>query len=357
MTERKRRRLKLFAVEPAEQPAVKVSGVGDLLRGQRERLGWSIADVAANLKIRRVMIEAIERGRFRDLPGLAYALGFVKAYAELLGLDSGEIVKRFRAEATGIEEHRELNFPQPLGESRLPGGFAISAALLAAVVAYGVWYATSFTHDGPPQRVTVVPDRLAALAVPAHEPYAPPPSVPSPAPSVTVDSPSATAPVTTPPASTPVPPVASPAAPVAPAPQIAAVPPSAPIPAVPADPNAPKVYGDVAAVDVRIVIRAQADAWVQVKDAATGNVVFMRIMKAGESYKAPNRPGLLLTAGNAGSLEIRVDGKPAPAIAKGNMIRRDVALDGDRLLAGTAVPDQARPASTTPPAPPPPSGG
>ena len=348
MTERKRRRLRLFAVQAAEPEAAapKVSGVGDLLRAQRERLGWSVPDVAANLKIRRVMIEAIERGRFRDLPGLAYALGFVRAYAELLGLDSGEIVKRFRAEATGIEEHRELNFPQPLGESRLPGGFAISAAMLAAVIAYGVWYATSFTNDGVPQRVTAVPDRLAALAVPAHDPT-PPPTVPAPAPSIAADSSQVVVPVA------PAPPVASPVVPPTPPrePIIAALPP----PAAPAEPTTGKVYGETASPDVRIVIRVQADAWVQVKDPA-GNILFDRVLKPGEAYKAPNRPGLLLRAGNAGALEIKVDGKPAPAIAKGNTIRRDVALDGDRLLAGTAVPDQARPAVTTPP-PPPGSGG
>lgn len=351
MTERKRRRLKLFAVQAAEPAAApKVSGVGDLLRAQRERLGWSVPDVAANLKIRRVMIEAIERGRFRDLPGLAYALGFVRAYAELLGLDSGEIVKRFRAEATGIEEHRELNFPQPLGESRLPGGFAISAAMLAAVVAYGVWYATSFTNDGVPQRVTAVPDRLAALAVPAYDPPAPPPTVPTPAPPIVADNSPAVAPA-------PAVPQAAIPAPLPPRePLIAAVPPRAVEPAAPpVDQSAGKVYGEVSSPDVRVVIRAQADAWVQVKDPA-GNVLFDRVLKPGETYKAPNRPGLLLRAGNAGSLEIKVDGKVAPAIAKGNTIRRDVALDGDRLLAGTAVPDQARPAVTAPP-PPPGSGG
>jgi cytoskeleton protein RodZ len=352
MTERKRRRLRLFAVaaEP-ETPAVKVSGVGEMLRGQRERLGWSIPDVAANLKIRRVMIDAIERGRFRELPGLAYAVGFVRAYAELLGLDSAEIVRRFRAEATGIEERRELNFPQPLGESRLPGGVAISVAVLAAVVAYGFWYATSFTNDGASTRVTPVPDRLAALAVQAPEP--PPPSVPTPAPNVSVESPAAM--TATGPASTPATPTPAQIAPPAP-PQVAAVPPRAvePPPAL-VDPAAPRVHGDTTSPDVRIVIKANAEAWVQVKDGA-GAVIFSRVMKLGETYRvSPSRSGLLLTAGNAGSVEIAVDGRTVPPIAKGNMIRRDVMLDPIRLLAGTAVPD--RPAATTPPPPPPPSGG
>jgi cytoskeleton protein RodZ len=61
--------------------------VGDVLRGERERRGLSLDDVAANLRIRRALIDAIEDGRFKELPGAPYAVGFVKAYAEFLELD------------------------------------------------------------------------------------------------------------------------------------------------------------------------------------------------------------------------------------------------------------------------------
>jgi cytoskeleton protein RodZ len=51
----------------------------------------------------------------------------------------------------------------------------------------------------------------------------------------------------------------------------------------------------------------------------------------------PNAPGLTLRTGKAGALEIAVDGKTAPSIGDGFMARRDVLLDPDALLAGTAV--------------------
>src|SRR5437660_1050555 len=58
--------------------------VGAELREARERLGWSLSDVAANLRIRYVYLLALEEGRVSDLPGMAYAVGFLRAYAKLL---------------------------------------------------------------------------------------------------------------------------------------------------------------------------------------------------------------------------------------------------------------------------------
>ena len=51
--------------------------VGAELRETRERLGWSLADVAGNLRIRYVYLSALEEGRVADLPGIAYAVGFL----------------------------------------------------------------------------------------------------------------------------------------------------------------------------------------------------------------------------------------------------------------------------------------
>jgi len=55
-------------------------------------------DVAAELRIRESYLDAIERGELEALPGPAYQLGFVRAYARILGLDGDEILRRFRAE-------------------------------------------------------------------------------------------------------------------------------------------------------------------------------------------------------------------------------------------------------------------
>ncbi|MGB8275062.1 MAG: DUF4115 domain-containing protein, partial [Alphaproteobacteria bacterium] len=88
--------------------------------------------------------------------------------------------------------------------------------------------------------------------------------------------------------------------------------------------------------NARIVIRANADSWVQVRDGQ-GQLVLTRMLRAGDSYRVPNQPGLSLLTGNAGALEIFVDGHKVPPIGPGGAIRRDVALDADRLLNGTAI--------------------
>ena len=88
--------------------------------------------------------------------------------------------------------------------------------------------------------------------------------------------------------------------------------------------------------NARIVIRANADSWVQVRDN-DGELILTRMLRSGDSYRVPNKAGLTLLTGNAGALEIYVDGRKAPALGPGGAIRRDVSLDADRLLAGTAA--------------------
>jgi cytoskeleton protein RodZ len=47
----------------------------------------------------------------------------------------------------------------------------------------------------------------------------------------------------------------------------------------------------------------------------------------------PNRPDVELWTGNAGGLEIIVDGVPVAALAGGRLVRRHVSLDPERLRA------------------------
>jgi cytoskeleton protein RodZ len=61
-----------------------------------------------------------------------------------------------------------------------------------------------------------------------------------------------------------------------------------------------------------------------------------RLMQPGDTYTVPDRPGLKLLTGNAGALEIRVDGETMPAIGPIGAVRRDIALDIERLKNGTA---------------------
>jgi cytoskeleton protein RodZ len=68
--------------------------VGEELARARETLGLSLADVAQQLKFATRQIEALEQGRFDELPTGTFARGMVRAYARLLRLDPEPLVER-----------------------------------------------------------------------------------------------------------------------------------------------------------------------------------------------------------------------------------------------------------------------
>jgi cytoskeleton protein RodZ len=138
-----------------------VDHVGAFLREARETTGRSVADVAQILRIRRIYLEAIEDGRFDELPGAAYAVGFVRTYANHLRLDVPEVVARFKEEASGIQAPQELDFPTPVPEGRFPGGIVVTLSLLVAAGVFGGWY---WYQDQNAVEVAAVPPPPAGVA-------------------------------------------------------------------------------------------------------------------------------------------------------------------------------------------------
>jgi cytoskeleton protein RodZ len=278
---------------------------GAMLRQQREALGLDLTDVAATLRIKPAYLEALEAGRPDELPGAVYAIGFIRAYADHLGLSTGQMLRLFKQQSTLFAAKPALAFPIALGARSMPSGGMLLVALILAVCGYGGWFYVS-TGDGPrPERVAQIPLEL----LPYREPSRTPPAVSRPAEEAQAA-----------PRSQAVPSGGS-ERPAAAGAAMAAVPAAT-------DP-APSPPGEV-------VIRATADSWIQIRDARQ-SVLLTRVLKAGESCRAPARPGLSMRTGNAGGLEITVDGVPAPPIGGRGMVRRDVALDGRALLAGSAV--------------------
>ena len=97
----------------------------------------------------------------------------------------------------------------------------------------------------------------------------------------------------------------------------------------------PKVYGRTN-LDARVIITAVDDSWVQIQ-GPDNELLLTRILHAGDSYRVPDRPGLFMVTGNAGGLEVKVDDAVAPSLGPLGVVLRNVALDPDRLLAGTAA--------------------
>lgn len=72
--------------------------VGQRLKERRLKKGLTVEQVSQGTKIRPVYINAIERGEYHKLPSAAYVQGFVRNYAEFLGMPSRETLALFRRE-------------------------------------------------------------------------------------------------------------------------------------------------------------------------------------------------------------------------------------------------------------------
>ena len=121
-------------------------------------------DIATALRIRLQYLEALEAGRINDLPGNAYALGYLRTYAVALGLDPNEVARRIKAEVAAVNEKTRLAFPVPVPERGVPAGAVVLLGVLLAVGAYAGWYRLSGEGRLPAETSTQVPLRLASLA-------------------------------------------------------------------------------------------------------------------------------------------------------------------------------------------------
>ena len=356
-------------------------GVAALLRETRIKQGRDIAVVATTLRIRQPYLQAIEDGRYQDLPGSTYAVGFVRGYAEFLGLDGPEIVRRFKQENNDLAGRAELVFPSATSGGGIPTGALLGLAVVGALVAYGAWYFLQDRNETVAEAVPPLPDRLAAMLHkpvdatndnPAPAQATPERASPSSANPAAQDTLTQQSMASTPPA--PVgepapqpPPAAQPVPEPAPVPSAAAPEPAKPVKqarkteapkvetpaapttdtaAAPAGDNptagtanadgsttpaadAPKAEKVVWKTSKRVRLKATADCWVKIRDAE-GKVVLSRLLHAGDSFAPPGNAGLTMTVGNAGALVVALDGRDLPALGAEGMVKK-VALDPEKL--------------------------
>lgn len=388
--------------QPTVTPSASPQSVGATLRAARGKTGKSLAEVAALLRIRQPYLLALEEGRHKDLPGGAYAIGFLRTYADFLALDGEEMVRRFRAEASGdLNSRSELVFPSPVSEGRIPGGAVLFVGLLVAGLAYGAWYLLSSRDSSVAEMVPALPERLTSVlnrpanvtgeapnagdsakttkpeagktetgktddtpaAAPAKENEVVPPAEEEeskPAEPMKAEPAKAEAAKTAPPKAEPAktepaktePAKAEPAktepakiepAKIEPAkaepaktePAKTEPAKTEPAKAEPAKTEPAKTEPAKAeAGESRVLLNAAADdCWIQVREV-DGQLLMSKLLRKGDSYAVPNRPGLTLMVGNAGALDVTVDGKKAPSLGGPGQVRRDIRLDPDKLLGG-----------------------
>jgi cytoskeleton protein RodZ len=163
---------------------------GDRLRTEREKRSVSLDEVSASTRIRRSYLEALEQNEFGALPGAVFNRGFVRAYADYLGLDPELLLRAYARELRVRSPEGADEEPSPLAELRrvidqqtrprrsslrrewVAGG----AVLLVAAGAVAAWLAQRSPGDPRPAVArTPVPSaapeaRSSAIALTAVSP-------------------------------------------------------------------------------------------------------------------------------------------------------------------------------------------
>jgi cytoskeletal protein RodZ len=259
---------------PWEKEAVQneSSSFGDWLRRQREMREISLRDIADRTKISLRYLEAMEADRFDLLPAAVFAKGFLREYARYVGLSPDDVVNHYLSvnhpeeQEASKDDTKVRSKPRPVdpGQPRVRRNW--SSGLLLALVAF----------------VLLVLVGLAVWYVDRqrHEPSA---ASRQSTPSVVV--------------------------PPAPAPKPAAT------PNAPPQPSAP----------LQVALDFTQDCWVEAVIDGKNRTSELRVQ--GESLQLEAEKSIVLTLGNAGAVEVQVNGYPLDLGRKKGDVVHDLLID------------------------------
>lgn len=342
--------------------------IADDLRQARVERGMELREAADVLRIRAVYLEALEDGRFGDLPGPTYVAGFLRTYGDALGLDGEELVRRYKDDTGGVLARQQLNFPLPASEARQPTVAIIAITVILGLLIFGGWYVYKERMLVDLERVPEVPDTIETGTVTTSEQaLAEADDVPEGAMTSGADEPEAAAMTETVEPEAAEEETASANAeadsmdtvataeitaaadealiePLEEATEAASADNSSEV--LDAEPEAtlaeteallnesngyvPRIYGRTN-TDSRVEIRATEESWIQV-EAPNNEILLTRVLLPGDIYRVPNRSDVTLDTGNAGGLEVKVDGEVIGPLGEPGIVVRNVSLSADELL-------------------------
>ena len=262
-----------------------MTSFGEKLQREREMRGVTLEEIAEATKIGTRNLRALETNDFDKLPGGIFNKGFVRAYARYLGIDEEQAVADYlaasgqtEAPATGPLPDLPPTVKLTVRRRRSPWRLVGLGVLLLAA-AYLGWREYS-------QRYASADDSAVPSAPsPASETKAAP--APSTSGATDTSSPAGT--------------TASPAAAGAT---------STPAPGVTSPPAASAPADSGPTAGFTLDVRAKRDCWVAV--TLDGKSQGNQLMRAGSQQSLHASREIVLTVGNAGGLDVSVNGKPLP---------------------------------------------
>jgi cytoskeleton protein RodZ len=142
--------------------------IGAALKAVREFRRQSLQDLADQTRIRRSYLAAIEEMRLDELPSRPFTIGYVRAYANALGLDGEAAVERFKIdEPVPDEALREPVGVQRGGDPRLMAIIVGGVLIIGAIVLWNIAQRAMSEHAPPP---STAPESAQSAAPTSHGP-------------------------------------------------------------------------------------------------------------------------------------------------------------------------------------------
>ncbi len=307
--------------ERVDQPVPDNHGIpGKTLAAQREAMGWTVEQVADQLKLAVRQVQALEEGDYANLPPPAVVRGFVRAYAKVVKLDAAPLVAQIALDSqpapdtspTVVRRDKPTSFSQSRfpsngkRASKLPLGLIAVAVLAiggaAAAWQFGVVPAGLFGSGAPAATATTSADSAVTVLPPPVQTQAMPgnPDAPAGAKPVEAHPPvinNAVPLISVPPVTTPgVPPAAA----------------NTPAGVAPAAPVAATAGAAVAAAPHALIVSVREDSWIEVRPAKKGRPLFSRMVKAGTIETITVAEPATLIVGKPGAVDATHRGVTVP---------------------------------------------
>jgi cytoskeletal protein RodZ len=153
-----------------------MSALGEEFRSAREARGLTLSDVAEQIHIRSVYLNAIENEDWKSIGAPVYVRGFIRTYARFLGLDAEAAVARFNQTVPAERQSASVTASSlDEDDAPRPSLWAIVGIVLAvALVGFVGWEYWQYTHGGgaPIAAATPAPQPAPSETVRAASPAA-----------------------------------------------------------------------------------------------------------------------------------------------------------------------------------------
>lgn len=241
--------------------------LGDILREKRESLNLTVEELAGITKLKKSVILALENGDYGELQESVYIRGFFKIYASALGLDYKELYPKLEKELRAIGKIPE--------EEEKPGRKSvIFIVIIAIIIAVPVlYYIISSSSPGVKE-----PESNVEITQPVTEPVAQPP--------VSEPEPAAKEP----------------------------------------EPNIEETTTEEVVTSVKkevaVEIKGLGYSWVRV--IVDDEKVFEGFINSGDLYSWKGEKNIVIRAGNAGAVNVVLNGKDIGVLGKsGEVVERE----------------------------------